>query len=131
MKALRPGVFALRAFNVETASVIERAGQGGVFAQMRFQWWLDAVSNLYKSQTPANPIFRALAQILQTQHLTRHRFKTIVETRRSDALREGLFESMSDLEMYADGTAGQLLQLQVADLKIPLCVLIAVRSCGD
>ena len=107
-------MFALRAFNVETASVIERAGQGAVFAQMRFQWWMDAISNLYKRQPPANPIFRALAYILQTQDFTRYRLKKIVETRRDDAMREKPFETLSDLETYAEGTASQLLQLQVA-----------------
>lgn len=94
--------------------MIERSGEGAMFAQMRFQWWMDAISNLYKGQSAANPIFRALAKILETRNLTRYRLKRIVETRRSDALREGPFPTLEALESYADGTAGQLMHLQVS-----------------
>ena len=113
MQEIRPGIFALRAFHVETASVEERAGRELLFSQMRFQWWLDAVSNLYKNQPPANPIFRALFHLIQDRDLTRYRLRKIVETRQSDALRDKPFETVSDLEAYADGTAVQLMHLQV------------------
>lgn len=110
-------MFALRAFNVETASVVERSGGGDLFVQTRFKWWLDAVTNLYKENPPRNPIFTALAHILQEKHLTRYKLKKIVETRLQDALRKQPPETLSDVELYAEGTATQLLQLQVRILR--------------
>eukprot|EP00210_Caulerpa_lentillifera_P006981 g6676.t1 len=112
-KDIRPGIFALRAFNVETASVIERAGTGDVFIQMRFNWWFDAITGLYKLSPPRNPVFIALAEVLRKHHFTRYRMKQIVETRLNDALRRGPPNTLTDLESYANGTAVQLLLLQV------------------
>ncbi|KAL4420852.1 hypothetical protein ABPG75_010508 [Micractinium tetrahymenae] len=111
-KELRAPIFALRAFNVETALIGEHA-KSEMLVLMRCQWWRDAVNDCYKGRPPAQPVITALAAVLQQRPLTRYRLQQVVSTRENDLLSLEQPASLAALEQYADGTAGQLLALQL------------------
>ncbi|KAI7839929.1 hypothetical protein COHA_006323 [Chlorella ohadii] len=112
-KELRAPLFALRAFNVETALIGEHA-KGEMLVLMRCQWWRDAVNDCFKGKPPAQPVVTALAEVLGAGHqLTRYRLQQLVSAREEDLLRTEQPASLAALERYAEGTAGQLLHLQL------------------
>lgn len=61
-QALRPPLFALHAFNVETALVPDQASQVAL-AQLRFQWWREAINSLSKETPVRHPVIQALTQV--------------------------------------------------------------------
>ena len=52
-------------------------------------------------------------QVIAERPLTRYRLQQIVNTREQDLLQRSQPEATAELESYADGTASQLLFLQV------------------
>jgi NADH dehydrogenase [ubiquinone] 1 alpha subcomplex assembly factor 6 len=77
------------------------------------QWWRDAVNSCYKGSPPAQPVALALADALRRRQLSRYRLQRIVSAREEDLLRPGAPPSLAALELYAEGTASQLLLLQL------------------
>ena len=59
---------ALRAFNVETALVADSVKEAAL-AQIRMQWWRDAVDSLYGPKPQPHPVIQALKQALAHQPL--------------------------------------------------------------
>jgi NADH dehydrogenase [ubiquinone] 1 alpha subcomplex assembly factor 6 len=58
-------------------------------------------------------VVTALAEVLRVAPLTRYRLQQIVSTREEDLLGHAQPASLAAIERYAEGTAGQLLQLQL------------------
>ena len=78
------------------------------------QWWRDALNDCFKGKPPAQPVITALAEVLRCGHqLTRYRLQQLVSAREEDLLRTEQPASLAALERYAEGTAGQLLHLQL------------------
>lgn len=68
-QALRRPVFALRAFNIETALVAEHVqSKEAPLLQIRFQWWRDSLDALYGGAAyPKHPVLTALGAVLEQQ----------------------------------------------------------------
>ncbi|CAD7696954.1 unnamed protein product [Ostreobium quekettii] len=81
--------------------------------QMRFKWWEDAINAMYNGTPPDHPVIQALGHVLKSRHLTRYRMRRIVTTRQKDALQLEAPADLASLEQYANGTAVQLLLLQL------------------
>jgi len=109
---LRGPLLTLRAFNVETSLVYDHA-KSSMMVMMRMQWWRDAVNAAYKGKSPNQPVMTALAEVLRQVPLTRYRLQRIITAREEDLLRTAAPESVEALESYAEGTASQLLYLQL------------------
>lgn len=62
VQALRAPLFALRAFNVETATVADAAKDAQV-ARIRLEWWRSAVDTIFTSQPEPHPVIEALALV--------------------------------------------------------------------
>ena len=62
LQELRPAIFALRAFNVETGLVAETAKEPAL-AQLRLTWWRDAVAGMHKHTEHNHPVIHALAAV--------------------------------------------------------------------
>lgn len=62
-------MFALRAFNIETALVAEHVqSKEAPLLQIRFQWWRDSLDALYGGATyPKHPVLTALGAVLEQQ----------------------------------------------------------------
>ncbi|PNH02586.1 NADH dehydrogenase (ubiquinone) complex I, assembly factor 6, partial [Tetrabaena socialis] len=171
---LRPALFAVRAFNIETALV---AGQirsrEAVVGQIRFQWWRDAVRDAFEGRPPNHPVVLALAHTLHdaapaaphpadtaapaaapaepadpggsggacdsscsstsssgggsaglssgggaASRYSRYAFKRIIDCREADFLDPQPPLELSALEQYAEGTAAQLMYLQLSAVDV-------------
>lgn len=112
-KDLRAAVLALRAFNIEAALVGEHAKEGGLLS-MRYQWWRDGLNGCFVGKPHKHPVLTALTQVLQRQQLTRLRLQKLVDGREEDAVAIGSpMRTLQELEAYTEGTAAQLLYLQL------------------
>src|ERR1700721_1302405 len=72
--SLRPDLWALLAFNLETARVREVVSQP-ILGQIRLQWWRDAIEEIYDGK-PArrHEVATPLAETIKRHGLSRHRF---------------------------------------------------------
>ena len=76
MQELRPAIFALRAFNVETGLITDIVSEPSL-RQIRFQWWRDGINSLLTDKPVKHPVIEALSQVnfecltsCQTFHLS-------------------------------------------------------------
>lgn len=111
-KELRPAVFALRSFNVELAGIADQVKEKLV-VPMRMQWWRDGVNGIFKDKPIRHPVIQCLHQVHLRQPLTRYRLQKIVNARELDLIEPDPPATLQQLESYAEGTASQLLQLQL------------------
>src|SRR5947209_18144618 len=79
----RGPLFALYAFNVEIASVRERA-RDPMPGEIRLQWWRDVISGERADQAAANPIAAALIETVGQFSLPRERLLDLIEAHAFD-----------------------------------------------
>lgn len=108
----RAAVLALRAFNVEIATVTNRAREPHL-GLMRLVWWRDAIDALFKGHAPEHPVLRALQAVLAEVQLSKRWFSRLLEARIEDLDRETSPPTMEALEAYAENTASALLYLSL------------------
>ena len=130
--------FAVRAFNVEVASIKEgserrRLSQGSdsgssVALRMRMQWWRDALNEIYPKEgvddsPPSgngfgatavscwnNPVVRALHYAVEEKQLTRRFLERMLDAREAD-LDIHQLATMDDAIYYAEDSCSNLLYL--------------------
>ena len=102
----------LRAFNVETAQIAD-AARTEMLVMMRCRWWRDAVNSAFKGSAPDHLVATALGDALRRRPLTRYRLQRVIATREEDMLRTAQPATLAAVEDYAEGTASQLLYLQL------------------
>ncbi len=107
--ARRDALFALLAFNLETAKTAEVVSEP-LLGEIRLQWWRDAVDGIYDGSVREHPVLAALAEAIETRGLERSRFHAILDGREAD-LREQPFDDLDALEDYVARTAVPLLEL--------------------
>lgn len=137
----RKSYFAVRAYNVELASIKDiseqrRASGGGgeggasLGLRMRMQWWRDALGQLYNdapvSEEPSpqgflahtaeacwhNPVVRALYVAIEEKELTRRFLERLLDAREAD-LDIQQMATMEDAKQYAEDTWSSLLYLSL------------------
>jgi NADH dehydrogenase [ubiquinone] 1 alpha subcomplex assembly factor 6 len=135
---LRRPVFALRAFNIESVLVGDQIhSKEGPLISIRFQWWRDAVDAIFKGQgAPKHPVIIALQSVIQegssqrmgpletpgplspiltsASQIKKYNLKRILDTRETDLLDPHPPLSIEGLERYSEGSASQLLYLQLS-----------------
>lgn len=121
--AAQKSYFAIRAFNVELASIKDghhlRARRAddtpaSLALQMRMQWWRDALDEIYHRTVPVsrktndlsvscwhNPVVRALFVANQQSNLTRRFLERLIDAREAD-LHLNQFNTMEDVVAYAE-----------------------------
>ena len=107
--AARAGLFAIHAFNIETARVRSSTSQESA-ALGRFAWWREAVALAVAGKPPAHPVATALAHVHGTYGLTPRYMTQLLDAREAD-LRVQQPRSVDDVRKYAERTAGSLLLL--------------------
>lgn len=105
-RAARPILFPLYAFNVE----VSRAPwltQEPMIAEMRLQWWRDALEEIAKGgPVRKHEVTTPLTEILAPEDATR--LDELVAARRWDIYRDA-FEDQAHWDSYIDQTAGHLM----------------------
>lgn len=69
---LRPAAFAIRAYNVEIASVEDLVSKPQLGA-MRLKFWDESVEKIYNGKVPNNPVAVELAKVCRFQFLSSFR----------------------------------------------------------
>lgn len=105
----RPHLFALYAFNVETARIRETVSEPQI-GLVRQQWWLDTIDGIYAGSTPDHPVAQALAQTIAKGDLPRHALHNLIIAREFD-LYDDPMSTLADLEGYLGETSSSLIQM--------------------
>ena len=107
--ATRPHLQALYGFNIELSAARERTSAPAL-GEIRLQWWLDAVEQIYRGTTSGHPVLEALAPAIEHGRLPLDAFRNMVEARRFD-LYDDPMPDMASLEGYLGETSSALIQL--------------------
>jgi len=122
-KAYRGAYFALRAYNVELATMKDNSNSNAAAARIRFQWWRDTIENIYNGggvegqQYLKHPVAYALSYYCKEHGLTRHWLERSLDARQKDAL-GGHHETMDDLENYAEYGHSSILYLILESMNV-------------
>lgn len=110
--------FVIRAFNIEIATIKEQVNNNSLTGRIRFQWWRDAIEEVYSSngqthshsQIKAQPVVRALYPLIKDYNLSHRWFERTIEARQKDLAGEQP-ETLSELEDYGENGHSSLLYL--------------------
>ena len=107
-KYRRP-LFALYAFNLEVASVRERAREP-MPGELRLQWWRDLLTGAGHGEVDAHPVAAALRDTIVRYRLPPALFDRLLEARRFDLYNEPM-PGLAELTHYAGDTSCGLIEL--------------------
>ncbi|ORY85986.1 Squalene/phytoene synthase [Leucosporidium creatinivorum] len=107
--ASRPAYLALKAFNVELATIDDNVSNPMV-GRMRYQWWRDAVKGVFESRPPPHPLCTLLSTLPQRPQLSSYHFTRLINAREQHFLNPS-FHNLQDLADYSAGTQASLLYL--------------------
>ena len=121
-KAARPGLFAIHAFNIETAHVRNITTQEAA-AMGRFGWWRSTLERAFDGKPPNHPVAEALSHAIARYSLTSRYLTQVLEARELD-VRVQQPRTLDELRQYCERTSGSLalLGLECAGLQ-PGCHL--------
>lgn len=126
---LRGRLLALYAFNLEVARA-PWVTQEPLIAQMRLQFWQDAIVAIYQGETPRkHEIVLPLAQVIGEHNLPRHLFEAMISARNFDIGREP-HASREAFDHYIENTSGALYELAARAFSTPETALAPVRNFG-
>ncbi len=120
----RGTLFTLYAFNLEVARA-PWVTQETLIAEMRLQWWRDAVTG---DKPLAHEVASPLQTLIQTARLPRDVLDRLVAARRWDIYREPFAEG--EFAAYLDDTAGSLMWLAALALGAGPAAEPALRDAG-
>ncbi|GAA5878307.1 hypothetical protein JCM8547_006230 [Rhodosporidiobolus lusitaniae] len=107
--AVRPAYLALRALNVELAGLPDQVSNQMV-GRMRYQWWKDAVKDVFEGKPHAHPLVSLIAHLPQRPFLSPYHFSRLIAAREAHFLNP-TFSTLRDLADYSSGTQASLLYL--------------------
>ena len=126
-EALRPGLLALSAFNLEIAKAPFVTKEPGI-AAIRLRWWADAVAEIYEGRpVRRHEIVEPLAEAIRARNPPRALFEEMIEARARD-IEPGGLESRAALERYLARTAGHPMELAARLLGAPEAAVPVVRD---
>jgi len=106
----RGDLMVLYAFNIEVARA-PWVTQEEMIAEMRLQWWKDAVSEIFEGKEPRkHEVVTPLADVVARLELPRTLFDDLIEARRFDIYREG-HGSRTAFDGYIQATSGNVMEL--------------------
>lgn len=127
--AARVYLFPLYAFNVEIARAPWVTPEP-MIAEMRLQWWRDALGELDQGKPPrAHEVMAPLADVIRTARLKTDLLDQMIEARRWD-IHDEPFKGADAFEAYLDRTAANLMWVSAQALGAAPEAEILVRACG-
>ena len=111
----RARLFALYAFNLEVARA-PWVTKEEMIAEMRLQWWLDAINEIYAGKVRHHEVVEPLAEVIDAYALPQSLFTSLIEARRFDIYRE-CHPDRAAFDGYIDATAGSLMTLAAMSLE--------------
>ncbi len=108
----RGNLFALYAFNLEVARAPWVTSEP-MLAQMRIQWWVDAVREIYEGKPPRkHEVVMPLADVILSNSLDQAGFERMFEARMEDISPD----PVANLERYLTDTSSALMELAAQSL---------------
>ncbi len=107
---LRGRLLALYAFNLEVARA-PYVTQEPLIAQMRLQFWRDAIGEVFAGKNPRkHEVIAPLTQVISQANLPRVLFDALIDAREFDIGREP-HSDRDGFDTYIDNTSGTLMEL--------------------
>ena len=114
----RTSILALRAYNVELATVRDAARNNALTGRIRFQFWRDTLDSAYSSSSGVeatsglNPIGRSLYDAIQGHGLKKRWLSRLLVAREKELENEELSD-IGDYEEYAEAVGSSLMYLSL------------------
>ena len=105
----RPLLFALYAFNREVARIADVAREP-MMAEIRLQWWREALEGACEGRPRAHPASIGLAEIFACASPPRELFERLIDARVPDPA-SAPFADMEALDAYADASSASLMRI--------------------
>jgi len=105
----RPLLYALYALNHELGHIAE-AVREPMMAEIRLQWWRDALADARAGTPRQHDVLQAMAAVFANADVPPHLLDATIDARSFDASGE-IFADTAALEAYADATSGNLMRL--------------------
>jgi len=105
----REALMALYAFNAELSRIRDHLREP-MAAEIRLQWWAEAISGEGDTETAGHPVADRLKQVIAEHRLPRAALLGMIEARRFDLYNDPM-PDQTHLEGYCGETAGALIQL--------------------
>jgi len=112
--AARERLFVLYAFNLEVSRA-PWASNEEMISEMRVQWWLDTINDIYEGKVGHHEVVEPLAEVIAKYALPQSLFVELIEARRFDIYREG-HSGMPAFDAYINATSGNLMRLAAISL---------------
>jgi 15-cis-phytoene synthase len=122
----RDALYALYAFNIETAQVRDRAREAAP-GEIRLQWWREVVQGERHGEAMASPVAASLLNAIEHYRLPVNAIMELLEARRFDLYDEPM-RTIAELEDYALKTASALIAMAAQILGVDAAM--AARSAG-
>ena len=113
-QSARDRLFALYAFNLEVARAPWVTSEE-MIAEMRLQWWIDTISDIYDGKVGSHEVVGPLATVIEANNLPKQLFVELIEARRFDIYRAG-HSDMLAFNAYINATSGNLMRLAAISL---------------
>ncbi|KAJ1679775.1 hypothetical protein EV182_001354, partial [Spiromyces aspiralis] len=113
---VREMVWATRALNVELAHIGDIVSQEAA-GRLRFEFWKNAVSNVFAGQPPQMPVARALTDTVHRFKLSRMWFRRLLKTREQN-LFSSEFATVEELQEYGENTIASLVHMHLEALGV-------------
>lgn len=130
--ATQRGYFAIRAFNVEIATIKDQTNNNPLTGRMRFQWWKDAIKDIYSRKqivkstnivsspiagVKNQPVLESLTECIMENELSLRWFEHAIDARQKDLAGE-VPQRLSDLEDYSESAHSSIMYLLLELLKV-------------
>jgi NADH dehydrogenase [ubiquinone] 1 alpha subcomplex assembly factor 6 len=120
-KQYQSAFFAIRAFNIEIATIKDSTHSNPHSGRIRFQWWRDIIDQIYAGKDIARveqqPVARALIQHIKENNLTKRWFDRSLEAREKNLTSEQP-DTLDDLEDYGEKGHSSILYLLLESMNI-------------
>lgn len=110
----RDRLLVLYAFNLEVARA-PWASKEEMIAEMRLQWWLDTINEIYEGKVRHHEVVGPLAEVIAAYDLPQDLFVELIEARRFDIYREG-HTGEPAFDAYLNATSGNQMRLAALSL---------------
>lgn len=124
----RPLLFALYAFNHEIARAVEVAREP-MMAEIRLQWWREAVDEAGKGRPRMHPVAIALAELLSCNGVSAAELLALIDAR-GDEITSAPFADLASLETHIEATFGALLHVAASLLDSIFSIPDLTRQAG-
>ncbi|XP_003241409.1 NADH dehydrogenase (ubiquinone) complex I, assembly factor 6 isoform X2 [Acyrthosiphon pisum] len=108
-KSIRRTGFAVRAFNIEVATLQDQISDMKI-GEMRFKFWESSLTEIYKNKIPKHPVLIELYTATKTQKLSIIYLKRLISSRENYMLNSSL-KTIEDLETYAENSVSPVYYL--------------------